>query len=466
MTETFDLIVIGAGSAGRAAAARAADAYDARVALVESTFWGGSCPNVACQPTKAYLVAAELARDVAELGPSFGMEVSRPALLKVRAWKESLKRTQDAWEEALSTYALFKGEASLVDASRVEVAGQILESERILIATGSRTSVPPIPGLDAVPWIDHVSALELTELPETLVVIGAGPIGLEFAQVFARLGSRVTVVDFAPRIAPLVDADAAAALHEALEADGLDFVLGAGVEGIDTDGDGAVVRVAGRSVGAAKVLLAAGRVPNVEALGLDRIGVEASRRGIRVDERMRTSVPGIWAAGDVADGPQFTPVADYQGGVAVDDMFGGEAHADYSLLPTAIFTDPELAGIGLTEAEAEAAGHDVDAVTQPLSSVTRAYYTNSLQGLFKVVFDRATRRVLGIHVVSRGASDIVGSLALGMKLGATIDDVAGVHYVYPSFSEGVKEAALLAPAAEPATAGAAPGPARRPPQPA
>jgi pyruvate/2-oxoglutarate dehydrogenase complex dihydrolipoamide dehydrogenase (E3) component len=192
----------------------------------------------------------------------------------------------------------------------------------------------------------------------------------------------------------------------------------------------------------------------VEEYGLEAVGLELSRRGIAVDAHMRTNVPGIWAAGDVVEGPQFTPVAGYQGAIAVDDMFGVDGSpADYSRLPTAIFTDPELAALGLTEAEARDAGHDVETVVHPVSSVTRAYFTNSLHGLFKIVFDRSTREVLGIHVVSRSAGDIVGGLALAFRPGLTVDELAAAHYVYPSFSEGVKEAAQLAPprVAQPAT---------------
>jgi pyruvate/2-oxoglutarate dehydrogenase complex dihydrolipoamide dehydrogenase (E3) component len=197
------------------------------------------------------------------------------------------------------------------------------------------------------------------------------------------------------------------------------------------------------------VLLASGRVPNLEELGADRIGLEVSRGGIAVDDHQRTNVDGVWAAGDCAAGPMFTPTAQYQARVAVDDMFGnGDRRAEYEFLPTAIFTDPELGGIGLTEAEARNQGYDVDVVKHPLSAVTRAQFFTSRRGLYKLVFDRATRRVLGVHVVSRGASDIVGGLAVALKLGATVDDLALVHHVYPSYSEGVKAAAEQALAKE------------------
>ena len=193
---------------------------------------------------------------------------------------------------------------------------------------------------------------------------------------------------------------------------------------------------------ASKVLLASGRAPNTEELNLDAARVETDRGYVVVDDRQRTSADGIWAAGDVATGPQFTPAAQYQARIAVDDMFGsGSRRADYAVMPTAIFTDPELGAVGLTEQEARAAGLDVDVVKHPLPNVTRAQYTRTRHGLFKIVFDTGSRKVLGVHVISRGASDIVGSLAPALKLGVTVDDLAYMHHVYPSYSEGLKAAA-------------------------
>src|SRR5436190_1093472 len=346
-TETYDLIVLGAGSAARDGAGKAAREHGARVAMVERTRWGGSCPNVACRPTKAYLVAAELMHDVREHAAERGIDLPAPAIdvARTRAWKDSLRRDQDSWVQMLREvgYGVYPGEASFVDANTVNVGDTTLTAEKVLIATGGRTAVPPIPGIDDVEWIDHISALELTD---------------------------------------------------------------------------------------------------VEELNLDSIGVEIGRGGVVVDGRQRTSVPGIWAAGDVAAGPMFTPTAQYQARIAVEDMFGNGARtADYSVLPTAIFTDPELGAVGLTEAEARARGYDVGVATHPVRAVTRAQYYGTKRGLYKIVYDRASRRVLGVHVVSRGASDIVGGLAVALGLGATVDDLAAVHHVYPSFSEGLKAAA-------------------------
>ncbi len=444
--DTYDLIVLGAGSAARDGAGRAARDYGANVALVERTRWGGSCPNVACRPTKAYLVAAELMHDVRQHAAERGIDLPEPSidLARTVVWKNSLRRDQDSWVEVLTEagYGVFPGEATFVDAQTVRVGDNDLTAEKILIATGGRTAVPPIPGIEQVDWIDHVSALELQDVPDALLVVGAGPVGLEFAQIFARFGSHVTIVNHGSQIAARADTEAANELQAALEDEGIEVVLNGGVDSFSRNGKGIDATLGGHTITVSHVLLASGRTPNVEELALDRVGVEVTRGGIVVDERQRTSIDGIWAAGDVAAGPMFTPTAQYQARVAVDDMFaGGTRSADFSILPTAIFTDPELGSVGLTESEASEQGYDVDVVKHPLSAVTRAQYTGTKRGLYKIVFDRVTRRVLGVHVVSRGASDIVGGLAVALKLGVVVDDLALVHHVYPSYSEGVKAAA-------------------------
>jgi len=445
-SETYDLIVLGAGSAARDAAGRATREHGARVAIVERTRWGGSCPNVACRPTKAYLVAAELMHDVRQHAAERGIDLPAPSidLARTRAWKTSLMRDQESWVDLLTKagYGVYPGEATFVDNSTVRVGDELLSAEKILIATGGRTAVPPIPGIEQIDWIDHISALELEEVPESLLVVGGGPVGLEFAQIFARFGARVTVVNHGPQIAARADADAADELRMALEEEGIEIVLNTGVHSFSRANGRIDALVQQRTLSVSHVLLASGRTPNVEELGLDDIGVEVTRGGIVVDEHQCTTVDGIWAAGDVAAGPMFTPTAQYQARVAIDNMFGdGSRTVDYSVLPTTIFTDPELGGIGLTEAEAAEQGFHVDVVRHPLRSVTRAQYLGAKYGLYKIVFDSSSRRVLGVHVVSRGASDIVGSLAVALQLGATVDDFASVHHVYPSFSEGLKAAA-------------------------
>ena len=458
MSEQFDLIVLGGGSAARDAAQRAAREHGARVALIERERWGGSCPNIACTPTKAYLVAAELVRDLNVLAPEIGIDAAPASvdLARVRAWKESLKKPQDAWVMELMEqgFAAYSGEASFLDPHRVRVGELVLEAERILVATGSRTAVPPIDGIEDAGWIDHISALDLTEVPESLLVVGAGAVGLEFAQIFRRFGARVTIVDALERVSPNSDAEASAMLAAALEREGLEIVTSVFVKGARRDGNEAVATIAPRDgsaeyeVRAERILLASGRVPNLEELNLAAAGVETTKTGIAVDDHMRTSAPGIWASGDVVGLPQFTPVAQYQARIAVADMFGSDGPAvDYTWLPTAIFTDPELGAVGLTEQEARDQGHDVEVVRNEY--VKRFSFTDARGGLFKIVFERESRRVLGLHVVSRSASEIVQGFSLGLRLGATVDDIAAMQHVFPTYGEGVKAAAerALAPVA-------------------
>jgi mercuric reductase len=452
MSEHFDLIVLGAGSAAREAGKMAVKDFGAKVAMVESTRWGGSCPNVACKPTKAYLVVAELVRDINTLAEKVGIEVSpaRVDLARVKARKDSLQKPQPKWVEELNEAGLatYDGEATLADAHTVRVGDAELTADRILIATGSRTAVPPIEGIEDIEWLDHVSALELTELPESMLVVGARPVGLELGQAFARFGTRVTIVDIVNRISPRHDHHACEELGAALEEEGIELVLGSVVKRVGRDGDEVVATIepreddGSRELRVTRVLLASGRAPNVEALGLERVGIERHKLGITVDAHLRTSVEGIWAAGDVTGMYQLTPIAQYQARTAIANMFGQDGPtADYSVLPTAIFTDPELAGVGVTEEEAREQELDFEVVVQPLKNVTRSQYIEAKHGLFKLIVGRESRKVLGLHVVSRAASDVVQGFSLSLKLGATVDDIAQMHHAYPTWGEGVKAAA-------------------------
>ena len=461
-SEHYDLIVIGAGSAARDGANKAAKEHGAKVALIERERWGGSCPNVACTPTKAYLVAADLAHKINTLANEVGIEVG-PAttnLAKVKARKETLKKPQPKWVEDLQAagFDTYEETASFVDPHTIRVGDVELSADKILIATGSRTAVPPIEGIEEIDWLDHITALELEELPERLLIVGAGAVGLEFGQTFSRFGSKVTIVDAVDEIAPHTDEHAALELREALTDEGIPIILASFVTKVAPRNGRHVATIAPREGGMEdevefdRLLLASGRRPNIEELNLQATGVETYKLGIVVDERMRTNVPGIWAAGDVNGQALFTPVAQYQARIAVEDMYNpGEASiADYSVLPTAIFTDPELAGVGLTTMEAEEQGYECETVVHPLKYVRRASYIDAKHGLYKIVFDRPSRRVLGLHVVCRGASDIVQGFSIAMRLGVTVDDLTNAHHTFPTFGEGVKAAAEQARVTVPA----------------
>ena len=286
--ERFDLVVLGGGSAARDAANMAMRDYDARVALVERERWGGSCPNVACSPTKAYLVAAELAHDVNSRAPVLGIETgaARVDLARVREWKESLKKSQEQWVRDLegSGFTAVTGQATFTGPHTLRVGERELEADRILVATGSRTAVPPVEGIEEIDWLDHISALDLDEVPRSLLVVGAGAVGLEFGQAFSRFGAQVRIVEGAERIAPLADVDACTTLAAALQAEGIELATGVFVQRMRQDGDEVVATIGPRDGSepyerrAEKVLLASGRVPNVEELGLEAAGVETTKQ--------------------------------------------------------------------------------------------------------------------------------------------------------------------------------------------
>jgi pyruvate/2-oxoglutarate dehydrogenase complex dihydrolipoamide dehydrogenase (E3) component len=452
-TEHYDLIAIGSGSAARDGANKAAKVHGAKVALIERERWGGSCPNVACVPTKAYLVAADLAHDIDTLANTVGIEVG-PAtanLAKIKARKEMLKKPQPKWVEGLQAagFDTHEGTASFVDSHTISLGDTELTADKILIATGSRTAVPPIEGIDEIDWLDHVSALELEEPPKSLLIAGAGAVGLELGQAFSRFGTKVTIVDALDEIAPHTDQPAARELREALTDEGISIILGCFVTKVAGRHGAHLATIVPREGGMEqelefdRLLLASGRRPNIEELNLEAVGVETYQLGIVVDERMRTTAPGIWAAGDVNGRALFTPAAQYEARIAVEDMYrpGEGPVADYSILPTAIFTDPELAGVGLTEMEAEEQGVEVETVIHPLKSIRRASFIDAKYGLFKIVFERRSRRVLGLHVVAPGASDIVQCLSVSLRLGVTVDELANAHHTFPTFGEGVKAAA-------------------------
>jgi mercuric reductase len=458
--DRYDVVILGAGSAAREAAARATTRHGASVALVERERWGGECPNVACKPTKQYVAAAELLHDLRTVAADLGIRAALPefSLAALRDRKDWLVGTQEAWLTRFrdAGFNPIAGEATLVDAHTVRVGDRELAGERILIATGSRTAVPPVRGIEGVPWVDHIGALELTELPASLLVLGAGAVGLELAQAFSRMGSRVTIVEGAERIAIRSDAEAAAQLADALADERIEVVTGCFVTAAERRGDTTVATLEPqdgspeRRVETDLLLVASGRRPNVEALGLDAVGVEHSRAGIAVDERLLTSVPGIWAAGDVTATIQLTPVASYQAQVAVDDMFGGSRTADYDALPSVIFTDPELAQVGLTEDEARGRGFEVEISSYAAADLLRPYYSATRdatpRGLAKLVFERGSRRLLGLHVVARGAGELIQGFAVALRLGATVDDLALGHYAFPTAGEGVHYAAEAATA--------------------
>lgn len=425
MPEAFDAVIIGSGQAGTPLAAELARA-GWRVALAERAHYGGTCVNEGCTPTKRMVASAEAAyraRHAGEHGVSVG-EV-RVDLAEVRRLKRELVASfADGSARGLRAAGveLIRGEASFTGPHGVVVRGEDgerhLRAPHIFINTGGRPSRPDIPGLDAVPQVlTSTSIMELDAVPGRLVVVGGGYIGLEFAQMFARFGSRVTVLHAGAQLVDREDADIAAALLDALRAEGLTVHLG--VSGLSVEA-GATLRFQTPEgtfrVDTAHVLLATGRIPNTEALNLAAAGLKTDARGfIPVDEYLRTDVEGVWALGDVKGGPAFTHVSydDYR--IVRGALLHGGARPTTARVSTStLFTDPQLGRVGLSEREARARGLDIAVATLPMSHVARAIETGRTAGLMKAVVDRRTGRILGAAVLGPEGGELTAALQMAM----------------------------------------------------
>jgi pyruvate/2-oxoglutarate dehydrogenase complex dihydrolipoamide dehydrogenase (E3) component len=457
MEHTYDLVVVGSGSAGSFAAREAASAFGKQVAVVEKHRWGGDCMTVACKPTKSYLTSAELYHHVRTLGPELGVLVDDAKLDFVRV-KERKDRfvTQSSGEPRRKNLRehgidLYDGQARFCDSRTLEIGEDLLFAENILLAVGSLPAESPIPGLAEVGALTNETALDLETIPASLLVIGAGAVGVEFGQMFSRFGSQVTIVEAMPTILPRMDADAAAALQAALEEEGIQILTEARLQRLERVDSAvrALVRVDGteRELEAERVLNAVGRRPDVEGLELEAAGLELDGPALAVDAYCETNIRGIWAAGDITGIAQFTPIANYQGRLAVQNMFSARREpADYRALPAAVFTDPEVTSAGPSEEEARALGLEIQTTTVPLRGASRAGFTGRPHGIAKLVYEQESRRVVGVHLVTPTASDSIQFLAVAIRLGVTIDDLANSIHVYPSFGEIIKGAAEQAQA--------------------
>ncbi|MBM4465211.1 MAG: dihydrolipoyl dehydrogenase [Chloroflexi bacterium] len=456
----YDMVIIGGGPGGYVAAIRAAQ-LGAKVALVEKDRVGGTCLNRGCIPTKALVRSVE-ALQLVDKAPSFGVIVEEPAFdfARIMAHKdEVVARLVGGVEGLLKAYKVevVSGMATIPKPGLVLVKPasgalsptsnlQPLTSKNIIIATGSVPARPPIAGLDAPGVLTSTEVLELAEMPDSLAVIGGGVIGLEFASIFHALGTRVTVLEMLPTLLPTVDGELARRYKSHLQQAGVEVHLQAQVEGIRPKGDGLVVRVAdsGEAVEAEKVLIATGRVPYTEGLGLEELGVQRERGAIVVDEHMATNVPGIYAIGDVTGGIMLAHLASRQGEVAVENILGRPVAMDYRAVPNCVFTLPEIAGVGLTEEEAKAEGLDYQVARFPFSASGRALTIGETTGLVKLICESESGRVLGMHIMGPQASDLIAEGTLAIQIGATARDIAQTIHAHPTLPEAIMEAAKAA----------------------
>jgi pyruvate/2-oxoglutarate dehydrogenase complex dihydrolipoamide dehydrogenase (E3) component len=449
-----DLIVIGAGMAGINAAARASEA-EASVIVIERDRVGGTCPIRGCIPSKALIRSAEVAHEVrtaAEYGIAVeGFSIDMGAVTdRVQAIIDKGAAGARGYLESLPGLRLVMGEARFEEPGVVTVGGERLTAPRVLVSSGAEPIVLPIPGLAQTPHLTSTDVLALRELPGRLLVIGAGPIGLELGQALSRLGARVTIIEVAPRLLAQADPEVGEALAELLTAGGIELILGASIERVGSRAGGgpritATWDGATRELDGDAILLGAGRGPAVEALALASAGIETRRTGIPVDARLETSRPGHFAAGDVLGPPYgaFTHTARQLGRDAAENALGIDPHeANPDVGPRAIFTDPEFATVGMTEAEARAAGHDVGVGTSRFSG-GKARAWGQERGLVKVVVDRAARRILGAHILAYHGADLIHPVVVAMRAGDP-DAILGAYHVHPTLGEPVQGAVRAA----------------------
>jgi mercuric reductase len=447
----YDLAIVGSGGAAFAAAIRATE-LGARVAMIERGTLGGTCVNIGCVPSKTLLRAGELYH-LAGQQPFAGLATRAEGvdLAALVAQKDALiaELRREKYEALIAAYGwdLLRGEARFRDARTLEVDGAAIRAARVLLATGAAPAVPPIPGLASVDYLTSTSALALTRRPDHLLVIGSGYVALELGQLFCHLGSQVTLMQRNPRLLPAFEPEVAAAAHAALVATGLRFLTGVRYERVERGADGIRVHLTrdGRPqvVAGDALLVAAGRAPQTAALALERAGVAVDARGaVRVDEHLRTTNPRVFAAGDVTLGPQFVYVAAYEGALAATNaLTNAPQPRDLRVVPAVTFTSPAIATVGLTAAQAEAAGYAVKTALLPAAAVPRARVNHDPRGVFKLVADAATDRLLGAHVVADNAGEVIYAGVLAVKFGLRVADLVDTLAPYLTMSEGLKLAA-------------------------
>jgi mercuric reductase len=447
-----DLAVIGAGSAGFAAAIRAAE-LGAQVALIGHGMIGGTCVNVGCVPSKTLIRAAETLHQAAAASRFEGItgraEISSWASLVAQKDELVAALRQAKYSDLLPSYntvAYMEGPARLTH-DGIAVNGRALQPRKVIITTGASPGVPAIEGLDKVPYLTSTTALELATLPKSLAIIGGGVVACELGQLFARAGVRVTIM-CRSRVLSHTEPEISDALTGYLRDEGLDIRCGVKIASVMTAAAGIAVSVSAASgksevIAAEKVLVATGRSPNTQGLGLEEVGVRLTERGgVHVDDRLRTSRPGVYAAGDVTGRDMFVYMAAYGGKVAAENALNGDGRRYDSLaMPEVVFTDPQVATVGLTEADARQRGVDAQTAILPLGYVPRAIAARDTRGLIKLVAERGTGRLVGAHMLAPEAGDSIQTAALAIKQGLKVRELADTIFPYLTTVEGLKLAA-------------------------
>lgn len=450
MAEKFDVVVIGGGTAGLVTASGCAR-LGRRVALIEREALGGDCLWTGCVPTKALVATAKLAHQMHH-ADAWGLAPVTPRI-DAKSIMDSMREAQriagkhdDPEKFRKLGIEVIQGSAKLVAGHAVEVNGRTLEAKDIVIATGSRTAIPPVDGLQQHGFLDHVSFLKRDTFPASVLILGGGYIGIEFAQMFRRFGSQVVVVEMLDDIIQKEDHDVIARVRQILKDEGIEVHTGWAAKSVRQDAAKKVVRIENkngetRELRADEIFVAAGRRGNTEDLGLEEAGVKTQRSFVVVNKYLQTSAPRIWACGDVHGGLQFTHVAAYEAVKLVRNiLFPGKSAVTYEHIPWGLYTDPELGRIGLTEAEARAQMGDVRTYRVEMADVDRAVVDRTTRGFLKLVCDRSGR-ILGAHALCANASTLIEEIVLARKKGVKVGELAQLVSAYPSLADAVQKAA-------------------------
>ncbi len=450
----FDTIIIGAGPGGFVAAIRAAQ-LGQRVAVVEGRdTLGGTCLNVGCIPSKALLHATHMLHETHENFEKMGLMGAAPKVdwTKMQGYKADVVGQNTKGIEFLfkkNKITWLKGWATIPAAGQVKVGDEVHTSKNIVIATGSEASSLPGVTIDEETIVTSTGALTLGRIPKSMVVIGAGVIGLEMGSVYARLGTEVTVVEYLDAITPGMDAEVAKTFQRILAKQGLKFVLGAAVQSVTKGKKGATVTYKLKktdteaTVEADIVLVATGRKPYTAGLGLEALGVEMAPRGtIKTDAHWQTNIPGLYAIGDCVAGPMLAHKAEDEGMAVAEVLSGKHGHVNYGVIPGVIYTTPEVANVGLTEEQLKAEGRAYKVGRFPFMGNARAKAVFQAEGFVKLIADAATDRILGCHIIGPAAGDLIHEVCVAMEFGASAQDLALTCHAHPTYSEAVREAAL------------------------
>jgi pyruvate/2-oxoglutarate dehydrogenase complex dihydrolipoamide dehydrogenase (E3) component len=440
-----DVIVIGSGQAGVPLAARFAGAGRS-VAVFERSLLGGTCVNYGCTPSKTVIASARAAH-VARTADAFGVRVGDVAVdlsavvdrkeAIVTEWREGIAGRLEAAGDLLT---LVRDHARFVGPRTVRAGDREYTAETVIVNTGARPVRPSVPGLDDVDWLDNADLLAVRSVPDHLLVLGGGYIGCELGQAYRRFGAAVTIVDHNDRLLTREDSEVSDAIQEVFRNEGIDLRLGAAVDGVTQDGDGIRLSVNGDELRGSHLLVATGRRPNTDDLGADVAGLDLDERGaIVIDDRYRTSVDGVYAVGDAAGGPQFTHASWDDHRILFDLLTrsGARTRAD-RVIPYAVFTDPQIGRVGLSEKSADATGADYEVASMPFRAISRAREAGREAGLVKVLVDPATERVLGATLVGAEAAELVHVFVALMSAGAPARAIVEAEAIHPTYAEGLQ----------------------------